>query len=536
MSTGEVGVTTSQGYIGGADRGAERPRARTIGELVAEQAGARPEAPALVCGDQRLSWSELDRRVRAVAAGLVDLGVGHGERVAMIGANSSEWLITNLACASIGAVFMGLSTWYKPQDFAYVLNHSEAHTIVVAQTLFGKELAPVLRAVADQVDSVRNVVVIGEPAKDDVAWRDLAGTSVRDLSERRPNASDLAAILYTSGTTAAPKGVMLHHGDLVDNGWEIGERQHLTPKDRLWLGIPLFFSFGSANALMAALTHGVAMVVQERFDPTEAVRLIAREHCSVYYGMAHMTRAVLDARARLGVSLPRLRTGLTIGSPEVIRMTAELAPRIANVYGLTETYGNCAVTDAHESLAVRSTTQGRLLPGFEVKIVDPQSREEVASGTVGSILVRGRVTSGYFRDESATRAAFTASGWFDTGDLGHLTEGRVVYAGRLKEMLKVGGINVSPQSVEDVLLGYRGVRHAHVVGKPDASRGELPVAVIVWDGAADVEGLRAHCRERLASYAVPVDFLAVTEDELPRTGTGKVRRSDLTRLFEGEPA
>lgn len=532
MSTGEGGVTTSQGHIGGV----ERPRARTIGDLVAEQARVRPDGEALVCGDQRFSWSELDRRVRAVAAGLVDLGVGHGERVAMVGANSAEWIITDLACASIGAVFMGLSTWYKPQDFAYVLKHSEARTIVVAQTLFGKELAPVLRAVAEQVDSVREVVVIGEPAKGEVAWRDLAATSVRDLSERRPSASDLAAILYTSGSTAAPKGVMLHHGDLIDNGWEIGERQHLTPEDRLWLGIPLFFSFGSANALMAALTHGVALVVQERFDPTEAVRLIDREQCSVYYGMAHMTRALLDARERLGTSLPSLRTGLTIGPPEVIRMTAELVPQIANVYGLTETYGNCAVTDAHASLEERSTTQGGLLPGFEVRIVEPETGEEVEPGTVGSILVRGRVTSGYFRDESATRAAFTDEGWFNTGDLGHLTDGRIVYAGRLKEMLKVGGINVSPQSVEDVLLGYQGVRHAHVVGRPDASRGELPVAVIVWDGEADVEGLRAHCRERLASYAVPVDFFATTEDELPRTGTGKVRRSDLTALFEGGTA
>lgn len=517
----------------------ERPRATTIGDLVAELATTRPDDLGLVCGGVRLTWSELAARVARLAAGLRSLGVRPGDRVAVLAANSAEWILTDLAATSVGAVFMGLNTWYPADDLRYVLQHSGARVVVTATELFGRPLLPMVRGVVDECPDVEHLVVIGEPGPGAVDFAELTATDPAAVSAvpGLPGPDDPAAILYTSGTTAHPKGVVLHHGDLVANGWEIGERQHLRPGDRLWLGIPLFFSFGAANALMAALTHGVALIVQERFDAAAAVDLIELERCTVYYGMSHMTRALLDERERRGVALDSLRTGLTIGPPAAIRMTADLVPGICNIYGLTETYGNCAVTDAAESLALRAESQGRLLPGFEALVLDPDTRAPLPPGETGVLLVRGRVTSGYFRDPERTAEAFARPTWFDTGDLGSVdADGRLRYAGRAKEMLKVGGINVSPASVEDVLLGFPGVRQAHVVGVPDPERGELPVAVIEWgeDATPDVGALQEHCRARLPSYAVPVDYRAWSDDRLPRTGTGKVRRAELAALVEKE--
>ena len=516
----------------------ERPRATTTGDLVAELATTRPDDVGLVCGDVSLTWADLAASVARLAAGWRSLGVRPGDRVAILAANSAEWILTHLAATSIGAVFMGLNTWYPAEDLRYALQHSGARVVVTSSELFGRPLLPMVRGVVDECPDVEHLVVIGEPGARHIDFAELAATSPAvSAVQEVPGPGDPAAILYTSGSTAHPKGVVLHHGDLVANGWEIGERQHLRPGDRLWLGIPLFFSFGSANALFAALTHGVALIVQERFDASTAVDLIERERCTVYYGMSHMTRALLDERARRGVALDSLRTGLTIGPPAAIAMTADLVPGICNIYGLTETYGNCAVTDADEPLALRAESQGRLLPGFEALVLDPETGAPLPPGETGALLIRGRVTSGYFRDQERSAEAFARPGWFDTGDLGSVdADGRLRYAGRAKEMLKVGGINVSPVSVEEVLLGFPGVRQAHVVGVRDPERGELPVAVVEWAAGADPDagGLLAHCRARLPSYAVPVDYRSWSDDRLPRTGTGKVRRAELAALVEKE--
>jgi fatty-acyl-CoA synthase len=227
-----------------------------------------------------------------------------------------------------------------------------------------------------------------------------------------------------------------------------------------------------------------------------------------------------------------MRTGLTIGIPEDIRMTMEAvgARELCNVYGATETYGNCAVTDARDPLAVRLETQGLPLPGMEIRVVDPVSGRPLPRGEVGEFRVKGYVTPGYYRDAEQTRAAFDADGYFVTGDLGLIGEdGRVRFRGRLKEIIKTGGINVAPLEVEAVLMTHADVKQAHVVGIPDRDRGELVVAAVeLHAGAtATAEALTAFCREHLASYKVPARVVFRTADEFPRTPTGKVQKPRL---------
>jgi fatty-acyl-CoA synthase len=314
---------------------------------------------------------------------------------------------------------------------------------------------------------------------------------------------------------------------------------HLTAADRLWLAVPLFWSFGSANALPAILTHGGCAVLQESFEAGEALELLERERCTVYYGMANMARALLEHPDRPRRRLDAMRTGLTIGLAEDIAMTMEAvsARELCNVYGSTETYGNCAVTDAHDPLPARLHTQGRPLPGMDIRVADPETGRTLPAGEVGELCVAGHITPGYFGAPDLDAAAFDGEGYFHTGDLGLIdADGRVRFRGRLKEMIKTGGINVAPLEVEGVLLQHPDVKQAYVVGVPDRERDEVVAAALeLREGATtDAGAIVAFCRDRLASYKVPTRLVFRKAEEFPRTPTGKIHKPGLrAELSEG---
>jgi len=534
-----------------------RPRSRTLGGLVDEIAAACPDADAVVFRGARLTFAALRDRADALARAFLALGVRKGDRVAILLPNRPEWLIAALAAAKAGAVTAALSTFSAPREIAWALEHARPTVIVTMEAFRGHgylsaihDVCPELGRVepgalrSERLPELRAVVTIDERRHAGVyAWTDL----LQEAGELRAPAlaaaqaavgpSDVCYILYTSGSTATPKGVMLAHGGVIDNGFDIGERQHLTGADRVWLAVPLFWSFGSANALPAILTHGGSLVLQESFEAGEALALLEGERCSVYYGMANMARAILEHPDRRRRDLAAMRTGLTIGLPEDIAMTMDAvnARQLCNVYGATETYGNCAVTDAHDPLALRLTTQGLPLPGMEIRVVESATGRPLPPGEVGELRVRGWVTPGYYHDPEQTRAAFDAEGFFMTGDLGSLDrDGRVSFRGRLKEMIKTGGINVAPLEVEGVLLAHPAVKQAYVVGLPDRGKGEVAAAAVeLHEGAtATAEALTTFCRERLASYKVPARIIFKKADEFPRTATGKVQKPRLREQLE----
>ncbi|HXJ85085.1 MAG TPA: AMP-binding protein [Candidatus Methylomirabilis sp.] len=535
-----------------------RPRSRTLGGLVDEVAATRPDADAVVFQGERLGFAALRHRADRLASAFLGLGVQKKDRIAILLPNRPEWVIAAVAAAKVGATTAAISSFSTPREIAWTLEHARPSVVVTMEAFRGRpylsaihDLVPELARAepgalrSERLPELRAVVSVDERRHDGVhAWADLLdhAAAVREtaLAEAQAAVSpaDLCFILYTSGSTATPKGVMLAHGDLIDNGFEIGERQRLTGVDRVWLAVPLFWSFGSANALPAIWTHGGALVLQERFEPGEALALLDEERCSVYYGMANMARAMLEHPDRARRALRAMRTGLTIGLPEDIAMTMEAvnAPELCNVYGATETYGNCAVTDAHEPRERRLTTQGFPLPGMEIRVVDQQTERPVSPGTVGELRVRGRVTPGYYREPEQTRKAFDADGFFVTGDLGTIDEdGRIRFHGRLKEMIKTGGINVAPLEVEGVLMSHPAVKQAYVVGLADRGKGEVAAAVVeLHAGAtATAESLTAFCRERLASYKVPSRIVFRSAGEFPLTATGKVQKPRLREEMEG---
>jgi fatty-acyl-CoA synthase len=528
------------------------PRSRTLGDLLDEMARARPGADAVVVRNRRLTYGALRAAADELARALLAAGVRKGDRVAVLLPNRPEWVIAAFAIAKLGAVTVGVSTFSAPREIAWTLEHCRPAAIITMETFRGRNFleavhatCPELAAAApgelrsERLPELRAVISVDARAHDgverlgDFAQR-ASVVSKGDLGKAQAavTPADPCYILYTSGSTATPKGVVLAHGSVVDNGFDIGERMHLTAADRVWLAVPLFWSFGSANALPALLTHGGSLVLQASFEPGEALALLDDARCSVYYGMANMARAMLEHPDRGRRALAAMRTGLTIGLPEDIEMTMEAvaARELCNVYGSTETYGNCAVTDAHDPRAVRVETQGRPLPGMTIRVVDPASGGTLGVGEVGEFRVKGHVTPGYYHDPEQTHAAFDADGYFMTGDLGLIgDDGRVRFRGRLKEMIKTAGMNVAPLEVEAVLLGHAAVKQAYVVGVPDRTRGEIVVAAVeLHDGApATPEMLAAFCRERLAGYKVPARFVFRKADEFPRTPTGKVQKPRL---------
>ena len=529
-----------------------KPRSRTLGALLDEMAALRPGAEAVVFRDQRLTYAALRARVDELGRALLAIGIRPGDRVAVLLPNRPEWLIAAFAIAKVGAIVTAISTFSTPRELAWTLEHSEASALITVEAFRGRGYLAALHDVCSELSRsapgrlesarlprLRSVISVDARRHDGVFHLDdigaLAATTAAATLETAQCAvgpDDVWAILYTSGSTATPKGVMLAHGGVIENGFNIGERQHLTAADRLWLVVPLFWSFGSANALPAILTHGGCIVLQESFEAGEALALLDRERCSVYYGMAHMARAMLEHPDRRHRRLGSMRTGLTIGLPDDVEMTMEAvsARELCNVYGSTETYGNCAVTDAHDALALRLHTQGLPLPGMEIRVIHPETRKPLPAGDVGELCVRGHVTPGYHRAPDLTASAFDRDGYFLTGDLGFVGEdGRVRFRGRLKEMIKTGGINVAPLEVEEVLLQHPDVTQAFVVGVPDRDKGELVAAALELrpGAAADVGAIVAFCQERLARYKVPARVAFRKADEFPRTPTGKIHKPGL---------
>jgi fatty-acyl-CoA synthase len=514
-----------------------RPVARTLPDLLDELAARQPGHEFIVGGSgaERLSYAETRARVRRLAKGLLRLGVQRGDMVALLMTNRPEWLLIEFAVAMLGATLVPISTWSRPRELEYVLNHCAAGTLLTVPRFGGQDYLGALAEGASRLPHLRRIVVAGGErpgsqidfdALPDLG-RDVSDAEI-DAAQRAIRPEDVAYILYTSGTTSTPKGVQLCHGGLVENSWNIGERQHLTPADRIWMAISLFWSFGCANGLLAVMTHGGTVVLQEHLDPGAALALIERERCTVYYGTPNIAQALTEHPDRPRRDLSSLRTGAAIGSPAAMQMVMDLGAReICNVYWLTECYGNCSVTDARDPAEIRRATVGYPLPGMEIRVVDRETRRPLPDGEVGEILVRGRLTPGYYRDPERNAASFDAEGFLLTGDLGFVGEdGRLRFRGRIKEMVKTGGINVAPLEVEEVLLGHPAVEQAYVVGIPDPRKEEILVAVVVLKPghAAEPEALRALCQDALAAYKVPREIHVMKREDLPVTGTGKVQK------------
>jgi fatty-acyl-CoA synthase len=528
------------------------PVAGTIRAQLRRLAAEHGDRPAVVFGDETVTYRELELRCLAFARSLDALGLAQGDRVAALLPNSVDWLVAYLGTAASGRIFVGLNTWFGGPELGYVLRKCGARVLLTTGTFrshdYAAAVATALGADATTTtwDGRPGHAAVRSAELPDLSWivqvgggvptssctlDELLATGKGDAPPRFAAAEDdPALIVYTSGSTGLPKGVVLCQSPLLRNGWHIGERQHVRADDRLWIASPLFFSYGCANAVMVVLSHGSTLLLQDYFDAAGGIAFMAREGATVYYATTNMTYAIRDELAREPRPLS-LRTGTAIGTPSQLRAAIDLVPGACNIYGMTETYANCAVTDADDPVEVRLGTQGRPLPEHTIVIVDPETEQPLPQGELGEVRVGGLVTPGYFNDPERTAESFDAAGRLRTGDLGRLDEGgRLVWESRIGDMIKTSGVNVSAAEVERVLESDPRVQQVYVVGLPDEARGELIAAVVQpADPALTADDVLTFARDRLTSYKVPRVVLFRPGGEFPLTSTGKVSRRDLAR-------
>jgi fatty-acyl-CoA synthase len=543
------------------------PTPETLPQLLAFWASARPTAAAVWSAHGALTWRQLDEQIAAFADGLRGLGVRRGSVVGLMCTNRPEWLVTALATVRLGGRVAAFNTWAKNWDLQHLLAESGCEVLVALSDFRDADLESLVRELvpeawragspgwrASDYPALREIVFIGqqEPAP---GLRSFAGllrppgdrpASVPEPShdsQRQPssptrsvgNGDEPILVLYTSGSTARPKAVPIHHRTALEHGRDVAERMGVTNTDTVWIPVPLFWSYGGANALMVTLTTGATAVLQEAFEPAEALRIIEEQECTVGYTLPNITAALVAHHEFSPARVETLDKGMTIGSPRDVEITAQDLgmAQVCNAYGSTELYGGCCVTPWDWPLERKKHSQGPPLPGNTVVIRDPMSRTPLPTGQTGQITVRGQVTSGYLGDAEQTRAAFSDDGEFSTGDLGYLDDdGNLHFVGRASEMIRTGGINIAPAEVEEFLRLHPSVAEVAVVGVAHETKGEVAVAyVTVAEGPdpiteADLEG---YCRDRIASYKIPARFL-VTECGLPRTDTGKLSRAAVRSL------
>ena len=517
----------------------------TLPAVLDAYAATYPDQLLVLADDQRATAAELADTARRFAGHLTAQGLRPGDVIGALLPNGWRWLVLALGAHYAGVVFVPLNTFYRENELKEAVERTHLSVLYADREFFNRDYA-------DLLDSAGLMgPVEGTAFRGTVFWprsdRSPEGVDLDDVepvSQSFAAPDDTAFYVFTSGSSAQPKIVVLNHRNLIDNCYQIGRRQHLVVGDRLWMASPLFFGYGCANALLVVLTHGLTFCLQERFHPLESARFMAENECTVYYGLGPMTRDLVSAGAHLQFDLSRLRTGTTGFTAEDKRIAIEVlgVRQVCSVYGLTEGNGHSAMTDAHDDLAVTLHTQGTALPTQEMRIADPTTGEVLASEDephMGEIQLRGCVTTGYLEDPASNEKGFTVDGWFRTGDLGWLdSRARLHFAGRLKEVVKVNGITVSPAEVEAVLLGHDDVDQAWAFGWPSAEDGEerLCCAVVLHGtrSAAEVhDELRPWMRARISSYKVPELFVVLREDEIPTTATGKVSKRLIGERFVG---
>jgi acyl-CoA synthetase (AMP-forming)/AMP-acid ligase II len=493
---------------------------------LAHAAVAWPDADALVFPHQqaRRSFAQYRAEALALAGALSARGIHAGDHVALLAENRVEWAVVQMACAALGAVFVPLNTHYRKDDLAYALKQSDSKALICSTHYRSNPYLENVTALRPSLPLLAHVFTLEEDYQRLIA----EGHSFTPV-EVDPDA--VAALLYTSGTTGFPKGALLSHRAMMMVGRNSAIRLGLTAGDRWTSIIPLFHCAGCILNLLGCLSHGAAYVGVPSFDPETMFRIIAAERCTHLSGVPTSYLAMLDHPSRSRYDLTSLKAGSCGGAdcnPDVLRRCAEEFPMpgLSQVYGQTEG-GTLFVCPARDD-PLRWETAGRALPGYELRIVHPESLEALPAGEIGEIHARGpMVMEGYYNKPDATAETIIDGGWLRTGDLGFLrADGRLVIAGgRLRDMIIRGGENIYPAEIENVLQQHDAVAEVAVFGVPDDYYGEIVGAAVKLARPVAASELQAFCAARIAKFKVPAVVFAV--ERFPLTPSGKIRKVEL---------
>ena len=506
--------------------------------------------------DYTRTYAEFRDDVDTFARSLIALGVKAGSHVAVWASNVPQWYIAFWATVKLGAVLVTVNTAYKIHEAEYLLKQSDTHTLVMTEgskdTHYGKiiaELCPELETHkagtplhSKRLPFLRNVITVGFSQKGCMTWRDAldrASETPREEVARMAaavNPDDVCNMQYTSGTTGFPKGVMLTHRNIVNNGKCIGDRMDLSTADRMMIQVPMFHCFGMVLAMTASMTHGVTLLPLPYFSPKPALACIHNEHITAFHGVPTMFIAMLGHPDFPKTDFSYMRTGIMAGSPCPISAMRDVVEKmhmteITIVYGQTEASPGCTMSSTDDPIEVRVGTVGRPLPEIECKIVDPETGKECPDEVTGEFVARGyNIMKGYYKMPEATAAAIDADGWLHTGDLACRTpEGNFRITGRLKDMIIRGGENIYPKEIEEFIYTNPKVSDVQVIGVPDEQYGEEIMACIILKQGETMtaEEMREFIAKSMARHKVPkyIDFV----DSFPMNAAGKILKYQMRK-------
>ncbi|MBO4561400.1 MAG: AMP-binding protein [Bacteroidaceae bacterium] len=531
---------------------------RTLGDYLEHWAEVTPDKEYIVYSDRdlRFTWKQFNQRVDDMARGLIAIGVTKGTHVGLWAQNVPDWLTFLYACAKIGAVCITVNTNYKQNELEYLCKDSDMHTLCLTDGTWESNyvdmtytMLPELRECqrghleSKRFPKLKNVVYIGQEkyrGMYNTAEILLLGENTDDDEFLRLRKSvtchDVVNMQYTSGTTGFPKGVMLTHYNIANDGFLTGEHMKFTQDDKLCVCVPLFHCFGVVLATMNCLTHGCTEVVVERFDPLVTLASVHKERCTALYGVPTMFIAELNHPMFDMFDLSCLRTGIMAGSLcpiELMRKVEEkMHLRVTSVYGLTESSPGMSQTRIDDPDEVRYTTVGRDYEFVDVKVLDPETNKEVPAGTQGEMCCKGfNIMKGYYKNPKATSEVIDENGYLHSGDLGIMDDnGNYRITGRIKDMIIRGGENIYPREIEEFLYHLPGVRDVQVAGVPSKKYGEEVGAFIIPEDGAQLtdEIVRDFCRGKIARYKIPKYVFFVKE--YPLTGSGKIQKFKLREL------
>ena len=531
---------------------------RTLGGWLEHWAEVTPDKEYIVYSDRdlRFTWKVFNERVDNLAKGLIAIGVKKGSNVGIWATNVPDWLTFLYATAKIGAVLVTVNTNYKQSELEYLCENSDMHTLCITDGTWECDyvdmtykMLPELRNCerghlqSKRFPCMKNVVFIGREkyrGMFNTAELLLLGQNIEDdvLDEMKKNVTchDVVNMQYTSGTTGFPKGVMLTHYNITNDGFITGENMEFTQDDKLCVCVPLFHCFGVVLATMNCLTHGCTQVMVEKFDPLVVLASIHKERCTAVYGVPTMFIAELTHPMFNMFDMSSLRTGIMAGSLCPVELMKQVSEKmfltITSVYGLTESSPGMTQSNIHDTFEQRCTTVGRDFPFVEVKVIDPDTGEECPVGVQGEMCCRGfNVMKGYYKNPEATAEVIDKNGFLHSGDLGVKDEdGFYRITGRIKDMIIRGGENVYPREIEEFLYHMPGIQDVQVAAVPSKKYGEAVGAFIILKEGVKMEpeDVQDFCRGKIARYKIPKYVFFI--DEFPLTGSGKIQKFKLKEM------
>lgn len=524
----------------------------TLGGVLDDLSKNNPNGWAVRYTDRNYfrTWKELNDEADLIARGMMSLGVKKGDHVAIWATNTPEWILTLFAAAKIGAVLVTVNTNFKIFELEYLLRQSDTKLLVMIGGFKNNdyvatvnELLPELKTTSGEIESehlpfLKRVVFAGKETPEGMLnFEDLKilggdfPVEIYEENKKTLNTHDVVNMQYTSGTTGFPKGVMLTHYNILNNGKTIGDGMKFTKNDKLCITVPFFHCFGLVLAMMACITHGTTMVPVERYSPVPVMNAINVEKCTAVHGVPTMFIAMLEHAQFNNFDFSSLRTGIMAGSPCPIEVMKKVIDKmnmreIVIVFGQTEASPGCTMTTTSDSIDKRVNTVGRAFPGVECKIIDPETGDELPINTPGEFCARGyNIMKGYYKMPEATAQAIDKDGWLHTGDLCTVDEdGYYKVVGRIKDMIIRGGENIYPKEIEECLYTCDKVSDVQVIGVPSEAYGEEVMACVILKEGEEMteEEVKEFVGARMAKHKVPryVRFV----DSFPTNAAGKIQK------------